>query len=92
MTATEADLVPSWTLVAVTVKLPVAAPAVNRPAEVMAPPVAAHVTAEFAAFVTVAVNCWVPFGKRIALEGETLTPMDCAAVMVMAAVALFVGS
>src|SRR5579883_654601 len=58
----------------------------------MVPPVAVQITAVFAAFVTVAPNCCVPFGKTIALAGEMLTPTDCAAVIVIAAEALLVGS
>ena len=56
------------------------------------PPVADQVTAVFAAFVTVAVNCCVPLVNSVALVGETLTTTGCGHVIVIAAEALLVGS
>ena len=58
-TDTLADLVESATLVAVTVTfvLAVTAGAVNKPALVMLPEDAVHVTAVLVALLTVAVNC-----------------------------------
>ena len=55
-----ADFVGSATDVALTVKDPAPGPAVYRPAVVMVPPVADHVTAVLDDPVTVAVNvrCW----------------------------------
>ena len=69
---------------------PVVAPAVYRPEEEMVPPVAVHVTAGFAALVTVATNCWVPWGNKVAPVGETVMPTGGGgpAVIVMAAEAL----
>src|SRR5215469_10700566 len=47
----------SWTLVAVTVKLPVAAPAVYEPFALIVPLVAVQFTVAFEAPVTVAEHC-----------------------------------
>jgi len=57
VTGALADLVESATLVAVTVKLPAAFPATNRPPVEIVPPVAVQDTAVFEEPVTVAVNC-----------------------------------
>ena len=54
--------------VAVTVKVPAVLPAVNRPEASMVPPVALHVTEEFA----VAVNCCVPPSVTVAVDGVTV--------------------
>jgi len=74
VTAAVADLVMSATEVAFTEKLPAVAPAVKRPAVEIVPPVAVHVTAVFVLPVTVAVNCWVPPVRTVAVVGETVTP------------------
>ena len=60
VTVAEADFVVSATLVAVTVYVPAVAGAVYRPAVVIVPPVALHVTLVLVVPVTVAVNCCVP--------------------------------
>ena len=57
--------------VAVTANVPVVEPAVYRPLLVMVPPVADHVTARPA--LSVAVNCWVPPGRKLVDEGLTVT-------------------
>ena len=59
VTCADPDLVLSAAEVAVTVKLPVADPAVKRPLVEIVPPVAVQVTAVFELPVTVAVNCLV---------------------------------
>jgi len=63
----------SWTLVALTEKVPLVLPALNNPVDEIVPPVAVQVTAGFEALATVAVNCCVvPFGM-VALVGARLT-------------------
>ncbi len=59
--------------VAVTEKLPVLEPAVNRPDVEIVPPVAVHVTAVFDEPVTVAVNCCVCPACNVALVGDIAT-------------------
>ena len=68
--AADALLVESAEEVAVTVKLPAVDPAVNNPPEVIVPPVALHDTAVFELPVTVAENCRVCPGCRVALVGK----------------------
>jgi hypothetical protein len=89
--AAAADFVPSAWLVAVTVTVRCAltvAGAVYNPAELIVPaPVTGlkvHVTAAFAAFVTVAVNCCVPPAYSVAIVGDTaiLTGGDSVTVAV----------
>jgi hypothetical protein len=78
VTVADAVLVVSATLVAVTVTvcwLATAGGAVYRP-ELPMVPVAGlrlHVTAVLAAFATMAVNCCVCEGERVAVKGATLT-------------------
>ena len=48
----------------------------------MVPPVAVQVTAGLLVPVTVAVNCWVPPGGRVALVGSRLRPTWVAIVTV----------
>jgi capsular polysaccharide biosynthesis protein len=74
----DALLVVSATLVAVTVTacwLATVDGAVYRPAPLIVPVAGLrlHVTAVLAAFATMAVNCWVCEGERVAVKGATLT-------------------
>src|SRR5207253_1622484 len=85
-----ADFVASATEVAVTVKAPVAEPAVKRPAVVMMPPVAVKVTAVLELPVTVALNCCDCAGNNVTLAGERVTLTF--GLTVIFAVADFVGS
>ena len=74
VTLAEAVLVESAAEVAVTMKaLPAVDPAVNKPLLEIVPPVAVHVTAVLELPVTVAVNCRVWPGWRVALVGEMVT-------------------
>jgi hypothetical protein len=73
VTPAVADLVVSWTLVAVTWNGPTVCPAVKTPLELIVPPVAVQVTAVLLAPVTVAVNCFVPPRANDAVEGVTVT-------------------
>lgn len=57
MTLTAADLVLSAALVAITEYVPAVLGAMNRPPDVIVPPVVDHVTAVLLEPVTVAVNC-----------------------------------
>ena len=56
------------------------------------PPVADQVTAVFAALVTAAVNCCVPFVNTVVLVGEIVIPTGRGSVIVTAAEALLVES
>jgi hypothetical protein len=91
VTVAEALLVASATLVAVTVTvcwLATAGGAVYRP-ELPMVPVAGlrlHVTVVLAVFVTMAVNCCVCEGERVAVKGVTLTVTGGANVTVAEAV------
>ena len=70
----DAAFVESATDVAVTLKaLPAVEPAVNKPLLETVPPVAVQVTAVLELPVTVAVNCCVCPGCRVALVGDTWT-------------------
>src|SRR4051794_41111728 len=90
--ADEALLLGSCTEVAVTAKEPVLVPAVKSPVEETVPPVADHVTAVFAALMTVAANCCVALVNTVALAGEIETATACGAGIVIAAVALLLAS
>lgn len=93
VTVAEAVFVLSATLVAVTVTLPAAAGAVSRPALVIVPAEADHVTALLATVpCTVALNCWVAPIWMLAVAGETEIEVTVGAVTVTVAVAVFVGS
>jgi len=88
-----ADLEVSATLVAVTVAFAAVAPAVNRPAFVIVPEDADHVTALFVTFpFTVALNCIVPLVRIDPVAGVTLTEFTIGAATVTVAVPAFVGS
>jgi hypothetical protein len=84
VTLADADFVVSATEVAVTVKLPAVDPAVNNPLLEIVPPVAVHVTAVFEVPETVAVNCWVCPGCKVALVGETLTEITGTLIVTLA--------
>src|SRR6185312_15762507 len=81
VTLAEADFDESAAEVAVTVKPPAADPAVNKPLLETVPPVAVHVTAVLELPVTVAVNCCVCPGCRVAPVGETLICAPVALTM-----------
>jgi hypothetical protein len=85
VTAALADLVPSATLVALTVTVFVAVTvgAVNSPVLLTVPEVADHVTAVLLLlFVTWAENCWLPPETTVAVVGETDTFIDPVVVKV----------
>src|SRR5215831_6745944 len=69
----EAVLVESAAEVAVTAKLPADVPAVKRPVVETVPPVAVQLTWVLELPVTVAPNCCVCPGFKVALNGETET-------------------
>jgi hypothetical protein len=92
VTLADAVFVESATDLAVTLKLPVVEPAVNKPAVEIVPPVAVHVTEVFALPVTVAVNWRVCPGCSVALVGEIVTETTGTGLMVTLAEALFVVS
>lgn len=73
VTVADAFLLESLALAAVTVTLPLVPGAVNIPEEEIEPALADHVTAELLIPLTVAVNCCVPPGATVALEGLTVT-------------------
>ena len=83
VTAADADLVVSATLVAVTVKVPVEFGAVNSPAVLMVPPVVLHVTAVSELPVTVAANCCVAPVNTLADVGLIVTETGCVPVGVV---------
>jgi hypothetical protein len=68
--------------------------AVYKPLELMEPTFGLidQVTAVFAFPVTVAVNCWVSDGPRVAVDGETETATDGDGMSVTVAVPVLVGS
>src|SRR5512134_3948439 len=86
-----ADLVGSATEVALTLKFPVAVPAVKSPEAEIVPPVALHVTAVLVVPVTEAVNCCAWPGWSIAEDGDSVNCTGGAGI-VTAAVADLVGS
>src|SRR5262249_33594510 len=88
VTVAVALLVVSATLVAFTVKLPVVAPAVKRPAGEIGPPVAVPVTRVLVEPVTVAVNCLVELAVTEADVGEI--DMETIGVALTATVVLAV--
>jgi hypothetical protein len=93
VTIADADFVVSATLVAVTVAIPAVAPAVNRPAFVIVPEDADHVTALFVTFpFTVALSCIVPLVRIDPVAGVTLTEFTIGAATVTVAVPAFVVS
>ena len=63
-------------------------PAVNRPDDVIVPPVAVQTTAVLLVPVTVAVNCWLAPAATDAELGETETATTPAAVIVTVVVAV----
>lgn len=73
VTAADADLLLSATLVAVTVNVPAAPGAVYKPPVLTVPPVAVHVTTVLVLPVTVAVNCCVALICRVAAVGLMVT-------------------
>ena len=93
VTLAVADLVGSCTLVAVTVTvcgLPSVAGAVYRPPLEIVPTAGLtdHVTAVFVVPVTVAVNCCVCDGVKLAVDGLTVTCMGGTMVTLAVAVLL----
>ena len=73
VTCAEAVFVVSAAEVAVTTKFPAFDPAVNNPALEIVPPVAVQVTAVFELPVTVAANCCVCPGCKVALAGDSVS-------------------
>ena len=73
VTAAEADLVGSATLVAVTLYVPEVEGAVYRPLAKTVPPVADQIKALFMVPLTVAVNCWVCPACTETEEGDRVT-------------------
>jgi hypothetical protein len=92
VTVADADLVASATLVATTWNVPVVNVAVYKPVEVTVPPPASitlHVTSGMGTPLTVALNCFEPEGRTVAVGGLTLTETEFT---VTVAVALLVVS